>query len=119
MHHVVWIDSNYALVYGFHRESGNGAIVRDPTEPAKILRAADGPEKFREDWGFLAAIGQALIPAREIVIAGPGPHQIELKKYLDEERPHLSRKVVGVGVLDQPEETGLVELARLFFRSAP
>jgi hypothetical protein len=116
--HLVWIGSNYALVYGFYHEASSSRIIPDPAGPVEIRRTADSPENLREDWLFLAAVGRTLTPAREIIVTGLGLRQLELKKYLDEERPCLARKVVGVGVLDSPDDAGIAEFAEMFFRAA-
>lgn len=115
-HVAVWIDHQQARFFrvrGTHvdeqmlaaqsprHRSGGGSQTRLNEEDAKR---------------FFGGVAQALDGAEEILVMGPSSAKHELVSYLHVHEKLLSKKVVGVEVIDYPSDKEVVALAKRHFR---
>jgi hypothetical protein len=119
-HAVVWIDHKKASVIRFDRNSDERVLVRhrDAAHTIHHKSGTMGSGHVAEDSGYLAAVADALQPAREILIVGPGSVKSQLKAYLDKHDHALAKRVVGVEGADHPTDAQLLALARTYFIGA-
>ncbi|MBZ9717890.1 MULTISPECIES: translational machinery protein [unclassified Mesorhizobium] len=71
-----------------------------------------------EDDAFYHDVINALEPAKEWLIVGPGSAKDELAKHIRDHHAHLKDRIVGVETADHPTEAQIVAHARSFFRAA-
>ena len=118
-HCIVWLD---------HREAKLFAFGSEAVEP-QVIRAAGGARHLHHHAGsigsghnspdrhFLEAVAQALAPAGEILVVGPGQAKNELMAHLAEQHPALAAKVVKVETVDHPTDGQIVAIARKTFKA--
>ena len=119
-HAVVWIDHKKADIVRFDRSADAETIVRHKDAPRTIHHKAGtpGPGHIAEDPHYLAAVAEALQPAQEILIVGPGDVKLELRAYLEKRAPDIAKRVVGVEASDHPTDGELLAMARKYFVGA-
>lgn len=67
---------------------------------------------------FYQDVVNALQPAKEWLIVGPGTARDELARHIRDHHPHLTDRIVGVEPADHPTEAQIVAHAQTFFRAA-
>jgi stalled ribosome rescue protein Dom34 len=119
-HAVVWLDHRTAHLFSFNRETSDSALVRhqDPAHRIHHRAGTMGSGHAHEDAAYFREIAEALRPAREILIAGPGVVKNAFKKYLDGFIPSVAEKVVGVETMDHPSDGEIIAFARKYFERA-
>jgi stalled ribosome rescue protein Dom34 len=65
---------------------------------------------------FLHRIVASLDHAGHTLIAGPGNSKFELQTYMQRHKPDLAARISGVETLENATDSGIVEMARRFFR---
>jgi stalled ribosome rescue protein Dom34 len=119
-HAVVWIDHIQAKIFFFDRQ---GAELRNLTatlphrQTHNKAGTIDG-KRNPPDQRFYHDVVQALEPAMEWLIIGPGSARIELEGHIRSHHPQLNSRVIGVEAADHPTDGQIVEHARRFFRAA-
>jgi hypothetical protein len=119
-HAVVWIDHKKADIIRFDRNSDMETVVRHKDAPRTIHHKAGtaGPGHIAEDPHYLASVAEALKPAQEILIVGPGEVKLELRAWLEKHAPDIAKRVVGVEAADHPTDGELLAHARKYFIGA-
>jgi stalled ribosome rescue protein Dom34 len=111
-HVVVWLDHARADVLYFRPDETSKKTVKAPAAHSHSNGHHSGNSAyFRE-------IAEALAQCSEILIVGPGREKLAFAKYLEEQQPEVSKKVVGVETVDHPSEGQLLAYARKYFLKA-
>jgi stalled ribosome rescue protein Dom34 len=119
-HAVVWVDHREAKVFFFDRDSADEIDLKTKT-PNKHLHHHAGSitgKRAPEDKSFLHDIVEALKPAGEWLIVGPGSAKLELVKHIHTHDQALSDHIVGVESADHPSDKQIVAHARTYFKAA-
>lgn len=119
-HTVVWIDHYEAKIFGIGADATTEETVQDSHPRHHIHRKADhvrlGTESM--DPAFLDEVANALMPAKAILIGGPGKARSELAAHLKDRFPSIAQHVWAVEAMDHPSDAQLVAAARKYFASA-
>jgi stalled ribosome rescue protein Dom34 len=119
-HAVVWLDHREAKVFFFNREAADSVRLATTLAHHQTHNKAgtvDG-KRAPEDQLFYHQVVNALQPAKEWLIVGPGSAKDELAKHIRDRHPDLKGRIVGVERADHPTEAQIVAHARSFFRAA-
>ena len=119
-HAVVWIDHREARIFFFNRHDVGKVDLASHT-PNHHLHHKKGSmtgKKAPEDSHFLHEIVEALKPAKEWLIMGPGTAKLELVKHIHSHDTQLADHVVGVETSDHPTDKQIVAHARKYFEAA-
>ena len=119
-HAVVWLDHHEARVFFFDRHDFKEVDVAT-TKPNSHLHHKAGSmtgKKVPEDQDFFHHIVEAMKPAMEWLILGPGLAKNELVKHIAKHDHGLKERVLGVETVDHPTDHQIVAHARAFFREA-
>lgn len=119
-HVIVWIDHHVARVCPFNAEEAEMTIIRPDRPMRHIHHKANtiGSGHAAEDQRFYAEVAERLSYAGAVVITGPANSKHELLKHLEQFRPELRTRVVGVESLDHPTDGELVAYGREYFKAA-
>lgn len=123
MHHyhaVVWLDHREARIFFFDRHDAVEVDVTT-THPHAHLHHRAGSlsgKRTPEDQAYFHHIVDALKPATEWLIMGPGSAKLELLKHIHSHDHQLSDRVVGVETADHPTDKQIVAHARTYFLAA-
>ena len=119
-HAIVWIDHHVARICSFNADEAEVTIVRPDRPTRHIHHKANtiGSGHAGEDQGFYAAVAERFQSAGAVLITGPANAKHELVKHLEQCRPELRSRVVGVESLDHPTDGELVAYGREYFKSA-
>ncbi|MBM3556785.1 MAG: translational machinery protein [Alphaproteobacteria bacterium] len=121
-HAVVWLDHHEAKVFHFNADAAEEIDIKT-NSPSKTLNVhtktgtRDG-KRHATDPTFLHDIVDALKPAKEWLIVGPGSAKSELVKFIHRRTPGFADCVIGVETVDHPTDAQLVALARAYFKAA-
>ena len=119
-HAVVWLDHREAKVFFFNRETAESlhlatTLAHHQTHnKAGTVDGKRGPENV----AFFHDVLNAMQPAKEWLIMGPGSAKDELAKHIRDHHPHLKDRIVGIEPADHPTQAQIVAHARTFFRAA-
>ena len=119
-HAVVWLDHREAKVFFFDKESATEIDVGSK-EPGRHLHHKSGSisgKKSPEDHAYFHSIVEALKPAKEWLIMGPGTAKLELVKHVHSHDARLSDHIIGVESADHPTDRQVVAHARAYFKKA-
>lgn len=119
-HAVVWIDHREARIFFFGRNDVQ-EIDLGSTKPGEHLHHHAGSmsgKKSPEDQKFYHGVVEALKPATEWLIMGPGTAKLELVKHIHKHDHGLEDRVVGVETSDHPTDKQIVAHARKYFEAA-
>lgn len=119
-HAIVWIDHHVARICPFNADEAEVTIVRPDRPTRHIHHKANtiGSGHAGEDQGFYAAVAERFQSAGAVLITGLANAKHELVKHLEQCRPELRSRVVGVESLDHPTDGELVAYGREYFKSA-
>jgi hypothetical protein len=120
-HVCVWIDHREARVYVIGQDANSEVTKLVSESPVyHIHRKADhvGLGTLPTDPDFLGDVAKALVPAKAILICGPGNARTALAGYLNEHAPALGKRVWGIEPMDHPTDREMVAIARKYFRAA-
>jgi stalled ribosome rescue protein Dom34 len=119
-HAIVWLDHREARIFYFDRNSAD-EIDLAATNPNHHLHHKSGSvagKRSPEDQHFFHAIVEALKPAKEWLIVGPGAAKLELVKHVHKHDHALSDHIIGVESSDHPSDKQLIAHARTYFKAA-
>jgi stalled ribosome rescue protein Dom34 len=118
-HYLVWVDHREAKIFavgiedtGTHTIIDQGPIHHVHSKPDHVERARSSAER-----NFLAEIANALLPAKAIMIVGPGNARTELGDFLEERFPAIAKLVWTNETVDHPTAPQLIARARDYFRA--
>lgn len=119
-HAVVWLDHREAKVFFFDRDSFDevGLASGSPQQHLHHKAGSVAGKRSPEDQHFFHAIVDALKPAKEWLILGPGSAKLELVKHIHKHDATLADHVVGVETADHPTDKQVVAHARTYFKAA-
>lgn len=119
-HAVVWLDHREARVLFFDRNAFH-EVDLEATDPHAHLHHRAGSltgKRTAEDQAFFHHIVEAMKPAQEWLVTGPGQAKLELIKHIHRHDPELGDRVVGVETADHPTSRQVVAHARAYFKAA-
>ena len=119
-HAVAWLDHREAKIFFFDRESADRVRLATTLSHHQTHNKAgtiDGKHPSVNQ-AFYHDIVDALQPATEWLVTGPGSAKDELVSYIRDHHPQLQDRIVGVEAADHPTEPQIVAHARKFFRAA-
>jgi stalled ribosome rescue protein Dom34 len=119
-HAVVWLDHREAKVFFFDRHAVTEIDLATTNPNAHLHHHAGSMSGKRapEDQAYLHHVVEALKPATEWLIMGPGSAKLELIKHIHKHDHTLSDRVVGVESSDHPTDKQIVAHARTYFKAA-
>ena len=119
-HAVVWLDHREAKVFFFDRHAVAEIDLRTANPNAHLHHHAGSMSGKRtpEDQAYFHHVVEALKPATEWLITGPGSAKLELIKHIHKHDHTLSDRVVGVESSDHPTDKQIVAHARTYFKAA-
>ncbi|RVA07697.1 translational machinery protein [Mesorhizobium sp. M7A.F.Ca.US.002.01.1.1] len=119
-HAVAWLDHREAKVFFFNRETAESVRLVTTLAHHQTHNKAGSIDGKRapENDAFYHDVINALQPAKEWLIVGPGSAKDELAKHIRDHHAHLKDRIVGVETADHPTEAQIVAHARSFFRAA-
>jgi stalled ribosome rescue protein Dom34 len=114
---VVFIDRREAKVFHFSADD-DLKLVFEHTSAHRPHHEADHEDatKHAVDDGFMATVVASLGTTGCTLIVGPGNAKFELQTYIVRTRPDLAVRISGVETLSNPQDSGILALAREFFR---
>ena len=120
-HAIVWIDHSVAKVFFVAAAKVDQLTVQTHATGHHLEHRANitGSGHRGVDRDFFERVAEALAHAGLLLITGPAHAKLELKNYLAEHHPDLSRRVAAVETVDHPSDNQLVALARNFFHVKP
>ena len=119
-HAVVWVDHSAAKVFRFSGDEESEVDIHSHASLQSLHHRRGGWEaggNLPEQAEFFQRIAGALDHAGGTVVTGPGNAKVELKTYLDEQRPDVASRVFAVETLDHPAADALFALGRRYFKS--
>lgn len=119
-HAVVWLDHREARVFFFDRNSVDeiDLSTRSPNHHLHHKSGSVAGKRSPEDQHFFHEIVNALKPAKEWLITGPGNAKLEFVKHVHKHDNTLSDHIIGVETSDHPSDKQLVAHARSYFKVA-
>lgn len=119
-HAVVWLDHREARVFFFDRDKVDEVdlAARAPHHAVHHYKGAISGKRSPDDQKFLHEIVEALKPAKEWLILGPGGAKLELVKHVQKHDAALADHIVGVESADHPTDKQIVAHARHYFKAA-
>jgi stalled ribosome rescue protein Dom34 len=119
-HAVVWLDHQEARIFFFDRNSDVEIDIATKNPDHNLHHKAGSPSGQRtpSDQHFFHDIVEALKPATEWLLVGPGSAKLELAKHIRSHDAQLADRIVGVETVDHPTDRQIVAHARAFFKKA-
>lgn len=119
-HAVVWLDHREARVLFFDKETFEEVDLKEKGHKMHLhhKKGSVTGKRTPEDQHFFQEIVDALKPAQEWLVVGPGSAKLELVKHIHKHASQLSDHVVGVETVDHPTDRQLVAHARAYFKAA-
>ena len=114
---VIFIDRHLAKI--FHVSPTHDVkVLIEHTSAQRRHHQADHEDgtKHAVDEEFLHRIVASLDHTGHTLIAGPGNSKFELQTYMERHKPDLAARISGVETLDAATDSGIVAMARQFFR---
>ena len=118
-HAVVWLDHHEAKIFFFDRHASQEFDVATATPNSHLHHKAGNAsgKKSPEDQAFFHSIVDALKPAMEWLVIGPGLAKQEFVKHVEHHDHQLKSRVLGVETADHPTDKQIVAHARKYFRA--
>ena len=118
-HAVVWLDHSEAKVFYVETDKVDRLVVKTHAAGHHMQHRANitGSGHRGVDKKYFQRVSEALTHTGAILITGPANTKLELKNYLAEHYPDLSKRVSAVETVDHPSDNQLVALARKFFKA--
>ena len=119
-HAVVWLDHREAKIFFFDRDHAQELRLGASNPVDQVHKHAGTRDGSRAgmDVALMNEIVEALEPASEWLLIGPGSAKDELAKHIRTHHHTLASRIVGVESADHPTDGQMVALARKFFRAA-
>jgi stalled ribosome rescue protein Dom34 len=114
---IIFIDRRLAKVFSVSATHDVNLLI-EHTSAQRRHHQADHEDstKHAVDEEFLHRIAASLDNTGHMLIAGPGNSKFELQTYLEHHNPDLAARISGVETLDDATDSGIVAVARQFFR---
>jgi stalled ribosome rescue protein Dom34 len=114
---IVFIDRHEAKVFHFSPTDEIKLVVAHDSAPRKHHEAQheDGTNHAVDD-AFMHRIMTSLDHSGHTLIAGPGNSKFELQTYIQAHNPGLAKRISGIESLADPRDSGILAIAREFFR---
>jgi stalled ribosome rescue protein Dom34 len=118
-HAIVWIDHREAKIFHFNATDVDQVVLHSHLTGQHLHHKANttGSGHLGVDKEFFDRIVEALTHTGALLITGPANAKSELKKYIDQHRPELTKRISGVEALDHPSDGALVAFARKYFKA--
>jgi stalled ribosome rescue protein Dom34 len=115
---VVYINRREAKLFRFSATSEVKLILTHTSAQRRHHQAnhEDGTMHPLDD-GFMKEVVGALDHGGNTLLCGPGNSKYELQGYMQQHAPDLAARVSAVQDLDEPNEGGILALARNFFHT--
>ena len=119
-HAVAWLDHTQARIFFFDRHAVDEIDIAARTANHHLHHKSGNVDGKRhpDDQHFMHEIVEALKPAKEWLIMGPGAAKLEFVKHVHHHDKHLSDHIVGVETSDHPTDKQIVAHARHYFAAA-
>ena len=119
-HAVVWLDHREAKLFFFDRDHAQELRLAASDPVDQMHKHAGTRDGFRAgmDVALMNEIAEALEPAAEWLLIGPGSAKDELAKHIARHHHTLASRIVGVENADHPTDGQILAMARKFFRAA-
>lgn len=119
-HAVVWIDHRQARVFFLTRDNADEITLGTSKSFDQAHKHAGTREGSRTptDQKFLHEVVEAMKPAMEWLIIGPGIAKEELAKHVKHHDHTLADRIIAVEPADHPTDGQIVAMARKFFKAA-
>lgn len=116
-HAVVWLDHREARVIDFSIDDVHKAVVRHHGGHRQVHHKSGsvGSGHSKEDAAFFDEVCASLGDAGEVLLTGPGLVKTALRHHIEQRKPLLAKRVVGVETLDHPGDAELLAFARKYF----
>jgi stalled ribosome rescue protein Dom34 len=117
-HAIVWIDHREAKIFHFNATVVDRAVLHSHLTGHHLQHKANttGSGHLSVDKEFFQRVLESLTHTGALLITGPANAKTELKNYIDQHRPELSKRISGVEALDHPGDGALVAFARKYFK---
>lgn len=117
-HAVVWLDHKEARIFFFDKHAVAEIDIATHTANHHLhhKKGSIGGKRQPEDQHFYHDIVEALKPAKEWLVMGPGTAKLEFIKHVHNHDKALSDHVVGVETSDHPTDRQIVAHAREYFK---
>jgi stalled ribosome rescue protein Dom34 len=114
---IVFIDRSEAKVFHFNAIDEVKLVFTHGQAQRKHHEASheDGTKHAVDD-EFMQRIVASLDHGGNSLIVGPGNSKFELQAYMKRHEADLARRISGVASLEDPKDSGILALAREFFR---
>jgi len=114
---IVFIDRRLAKVFHFSAHDEVKLVFNHISahRPNHSADHEDATQHARDD-EFMQTIVGALGHDGLTLIVGPGNSKFELQTYIGRKRPDLAARISGIETLSDPQDGGILALAREFFR---
>lgn len=118
-HAVVWLDHSEARIFFVDRNAVDEIDIATRTANHHLhhKKGSIAGKRQPEDQHFYHEIVEALKPAKEWLILGPGSAKLELVKHIHNHDKALSDHVVGIETADHPTDRQIVAHARAYFKN--
>jgi stalled ribosome rescue protein Dom34 len=111
---VIWIDREHASTF----KISDGSMERkkfQATHTDHHTHRRDGLDYDREEPVLFAKVAAEIADSDRLLILGPGVAKHHFQTFLAEQRPQLSRKVLGVETVDHPSDAQIAAMAKRYF----
>ena len=117
-HAIVWIDHQQARVFHVGLSGTDQLDLHPHLQTRHIHHKANsiGSGHVHEDKSMMKSVADAVSDAGEILIVGPAGAKTEFAKYLRDEVPQISERIVGVEAADHPSDREIVAYAKKHFK---
>ena len=117
-HAVIWIDHVAAYIQHFDADaSALENVISKSTHPHLHVKAGTyGSGRASENVAYFDEVVTALGAASAILIVGPASEKFEFQKYLVKKHLPLSKKIIGVEIMDHPTDGEVLKYARKYFK---
>jgi stalled ribosome rescue protein Dom34 len=114
---IIFIDRHLAKVFHVSATDEVKCLIEHTSAKRRHHQAdhEDGTQHAVDD-EFLHRIVASLDLAGHTLIAGPGNSKFELQTYMERHNPKLAARISGVETLNSATDSGIVAMARQFFR---
>ena len=114
---IIFIDRRLAKIFHFSAAEEVKLVIEHTSAQRRHHRAdhEDGTQHAVDD-EFMHRIAASLDHAGSTLIAGPGNSKFELQTYIQAHNPGLAKRISGIESLADPRDSGILAIAREFFR---
>lgn len=117
-HAIVWMDHREARVFFVDRNSAEKLDLATAGVHLHHKAGSISGKRTKDDDHFLHSVVDAIKPAQEWLVIGPGSAKLEFVKHVHRHDPQLSDRILGVETADHPSDKQIVAHARVYFKHA-